>query len=328
MRERAVTYQPKLTSCAYVALIRQFDGNDPSNLRKLGKTGRNPMTAPEAVRPEAGDPTQSLAVACVRALMDRHGLPKYRQSAWLADAMGLSYSQAHRRMTGASPWSLEDLAKVAALFGESLAAVVAVTQPDSAVAGTMNLGATAMPCRIWLGEEANRSDAGPIVAVRTAAGWSAIPASEATQDSVYRIEKIEARPADATRKVIAILDDDEDLTNSICAHFEASGYDARPFYRIADLLASAMAQNYDGYVIDWIVGETSVLKLIASLRDKNAKSPIVVLTGQVIAGVVEEVDIAEAVKRYDLTFSEKPVRTSILEATLARALALSEAKGR
>jgi len=283
------------------------------------------MTSVDAPRADgAVDGAPSLAVACVRALMERHGLPKYRQSAWLADAMGLSYSQAHRRMTGASPWTLEDLAKVAALFGESLADVVATTEPGAAVPATMTVGATAMPCRIWLGDEVDRHAAGPVVAIRTSAGWSAVPASEATEDVVYRIEKIEARPVDATRKVIAILDDDEDLTNSICAHFDASGYDARPFYRIADLLASAAAQRYDGYVIDWIVGETSVLKLIAALREKDAKSPIVVLTGQVVAGVVEEVDIAEAVKRYDLTFSEKPVRSAILEASLARALTLNK----
>ena len=283
------------------------------------------MAVPETPPPDANDNSpSSLAVACVRALMERHGLPKYRQSAWLADAMGLSYSQAHRRMTGVSPWTLEDLAKVAALFGETLADVVAVTQPGAAVPGTMTVGATAMPCRIWLGDEVDRQSAGPVVAIRTAAGWSAIPASEATDVVVYRIEKIEARPAEATRKVIAVLDDDEDLTNSICAHFEASGYDARPFYRIADLLASAAAQRYDGYVIDWIVGETSVLKLVAALREQDPRAPIVVLTGQVLTGVVEEVDIAEAVRRYGLTFSEKPVRSAILEASLARALALSQ----
>jgi ActR/RegA family two-component response regulator len=283
------------------------------------------MAASDASKADANEgPSSSLAVACVRALMERHGLPKYRQSAWLADAMGLSYSQAHRRMTGASPWTLEDLAKVAALFGETLADVVAATQPGAAVPGTMKVGAAALPCRIWLGDEIDRQSAGPVVAIRTSAGWSAIPASEAADAVVYRIEKIEARPAESARKVIAVLDDDEDLTNSICAHFDASGYDARPFYKIADLLASAAAQKYDGYVIDWIVGETSVLKLIAALREKDSRSPIVVLTGQVIAGAVEEVDIADAVKRYDLTFSEKPVRTSILEATLARSLALSE----
>jgi ActR/RegA family two-component response regulator len=280
------------------------------------------MTAADTPKPDVNENvSSSLAVACVRALMERHGLPKYRQSAWLADATGLSYSQAHRRMTGASPWTLEDLAKVAALFGETLADVVAATQPGSAVTGTMNVGPTAMQCRIWLGDKVDRHSAGPIVAVRTSAGWSAVAASEATENVVYRIEKIEARPADASRKVIAILDDDEDLTNLICTHFDASGYDARPFYKIADLLASAEAQKYDGYVIDWIVGETSVLKLISALREKDANAPILVLTGQVISGVVPEIDIAEAVKRYGLTFSEKPVRTSILEATLTRAFA-------
>jgi hypothetical protein len=64
----------------------------------------------------------------------------------------------------------------------------------------------------------------------------AVPASEATEGVVYRIEKIEARPAEGMRKVIAILDDDEDLTNSICAHFDASGYDARPFYKLPTCL--------------------------------------------------------------------------------------------
>ena len=96
------------------------------------------MTSADAPRSDAGrEGAPSLAVAGVRPLMERHGLPRYGQSAWLADALGLSYSQAHRRMTGASPWTLEELAKVAALFGESLADVVAVTQTGAAVPGTI-----------------------------------------------------------------------------------------------------------------------------------------------------------------------------------------------
>src|SRR3982751_5014777 len=106
----------------------------------------------EPVRPSSSpDDPATLAVRCVRALMERHGLPKYRQSAWLADATGLSYSQAHRRMTGTSPWSLEDLAQVAALFGETLAEVLAVTQTPTSVTGTLNMGPTRLPCQLWLG---------------------------------------------------------------------------------------------------------------------------------------------------------------------------------
>jgi len=84
------------------------------------------------------------------------------------------------------------------------------------------------------------------------------------------------------------------------------------------------SQQFDAYVIDWIVGEKSTIKLIGSLRAQDATRPIVVLTAQVLSGLVDEADIADAVKRSGLVFNEKPVRTSILAATLARALASTE----
>ena len=284
----------------------------------------SPMaTTPQSISPGAGASADapSLAVSFLRALMDRHGLPRYRQSAWLADAMGLSYSQAHRRMTGASPWSLEDLAKVAALFDETLSDLVSAGQPHTAVPGVMDVGGARLSCQLWLGDAVDQPRPDSLVAVKTSSGWAAVVAREASEGTTYRIERLEARPLATARKVVAVLDDDEDLTNSIVAHLEASGYDARPFYKTADLLAAAAAQRYDGYVVDWIVGERSVLKLIASLRAEDAECPIVVLTAQVLSGVVDEQDIADAVKRYDLVFSEKPVRTSILTATLTRLFA-------
>ena len=275
---------------------------------------------------ESGASTEapSLSVRCVRALMERHGLPKYRQSPWLADALGLSYSQAHRRMTGASAWTLEDLERVGALFGESLVQVLTLNPSQGSVPGAMKLGTTTLDCRLWLGEAIANPRPDSLVAISTAAGWTALCASEATEGVTYRIERLEAKPGVAARKVIAVLDDDQDLTNSICAHFEASGYEARPFYKIADLASSAKVQRYDGFVIDWIVGETSALKLIASLREQDAAAPIVVLTAQVLTGVVDEADIAEAVKTFGLVFSEKPVRMSILSATLTLAFAAAQ----
>ena len=263
----------------------------------------------------------SLAVRCVRALMERHGLPKYRQSPWLADAIGLSYSQAHRRMTGASTWTLEDLERVGALFGESLVQVITLDPAQGSVSGIMKLGSATLDCQLWLGETVTNPKSDSLVAISTSTGWVAVLASEATDGVTYKIDRLEAKPSVASRKVIAVLDDDQDLTNSICAHFESSGYEARPFYKTADLVSSAKVQRYDGFVIDWIVGETSTIKLIASLREEDASAPIVVLTAQVLLGMVDETDIAEAVKTFGLVFSEKPVRMSILAATLALAFA-------
>ena len=253
--------------------------------------------------------------------MERHGLPKYRQSPWLADALGLSYSQAHRRMTGASAWSLEDLERVGSLFGEALAQVVSLDSASGSVPGSLKVGSTSVGCRLWLGDVALNPRPDSLVAVSTAAGWTALLAAEAPEAPAYKIERLEALPSEDIRKVIAVLDDDQDLTNSICAHLEGSGYEARPFFKTADLVSSSKAQHYDGFVIDWIVGETSTLKLIAALRAEDAVCPIIVLTAQVMSGVVDEADIAEAVRMHHIEFSEKPLRMSILSATLARAFA-------
>ncbi|MDQ6679651.1 MAG: hypothetical protein M3Y67_01630 [Pseudomonadota bacterium] len=263
----------------------------------------------------------SLGVRCVRQLMERHGLPKYRQSAWLADAAGLSYAQAHRRMNGAAAWTLEDLERVAALFGESLADVVAMGQSQDSVLATMKLGPTTIPCVLWIGERVQNPKPDEVVAIKTSSGWAALCASETVDSATYTIERLQAKPSATQRKSVAVLDDDQDLTNSVCAHLQASGYDARPFYKTADLQASVRSQRYDGFVIDWIVGETSTLKLIAALRAQEAACPIVVLTAQVVTGMVQETEIADAVAAYDLVFSEKPVRMAILSASLARAFA-------
>jgi ActR/RegA family two-component response regulator len=276
-----------------------------------------PLTAP------TGTEETSLAVRCVRALMERHGLPKYRQSAWLADATGLSYSQAHRRLSGAAPWTLEELARVGALFGETIAQVVAIGQGQAPapVRGTVTVGNTNLHCQLWLGEAVQHPRPGSIVAIKTSAGWAAVSASESLEGVAYLVERLEAKPAEVARKLIAVLDDDRDLTDTICEHLNESGYDARPFYDSAALMASAKLRRYDAYVIDWIVGEDSVLGLVAALRAQDARCPIVVLTAQVLSGLVNEVDIAEAVKTFNLGFSEKPVRMSILSAMLSRAFA-------
>ena len=285
-----------------------------------------PPTREAAETAGPGSEGPSLAVRCVRALMERHGLPKYRQSPWLADALGLSYSQAHRKMSGASPWSLEDLERVGILFGETLAQVVRVDAVTGSVPASLRVGSASVGCRLWLGEivESPRPDS--LVAISTGAGWTALIAAEASEGPAYAIERLESQPSEDVRKVIAVLDDDQDLTHSICAHLQASGYDARPFFRTADLVSSAKAQRYDGFVIDWIVGEASTLKLIASLRAEDALRPIVVLTAQVTSGLVDEADIAEAVRAHRIEFSEKPLRMSILSATLGRAFASIESR--
>ena len=274
-----------------------------------------------AASPVMAESAGLLAVRCVRALLERHGLPKYRQSAWLADAIGLSYAQAHRKMNGAAAWTLEELERVGALLGESLADVVAPGNAQGSVPGILSIGKARMPCELWIGASVDEPRADALVAVQSGTEWTAMLAEEAGDRPAFAIDRLQARPSSAARKRIAVLDDDRDLTDSICAHLQDSGYEAHPFYRTTDLQTRLKTERYDAFVIDWIVGETSTVKLIAAIRAQDAACPIVVLTAQVVAGVVRESEIAQAVASFNFVFAEKPVRMAILSASLARAFA-------
>ena len=266
----------------------------------------------------------ALAARCVRALLDRHEIRKYRQAPLLAAALGISYSQAHRRLSGTSPWLLEDLQRVAKLFGETLGQLVSLDETDG-VRGTVRIGGSSFGCRIWISGLTANPRVESLVAVHTAAGWLATPGRELDLDTkAHKIARLEFKPAEDARRVVAVLDDDGDLAELICEQLIAAGYDARAHTGIAQLEASVKAQKFDGFVIDWIVGESTALELISALRGQDSRAPIVVLTGQVLDGAVDEADIAHAVQRFGLVFSEKPVRMSILLATLS--LAFSNAK--
>jgi len=108
------------------------------------------------------------------------------------------------------------------------------------------------------------------------------------------------------------------MTRRLLVLISAVMYDARPFYRSDDLRKAAEQQRFDAFVVDWIVGDKNAQDLLALLRHRNATAPIIVLTGQQLMGPDED-DLAHAVMTLGLVFGEKPVRMSILSATLARA---------
>lgn len=145
--------------------------------------------------PEPNNDAVSLAVQCVRGLMERHGRPRHRQSPWLAEALGISYSQAHRRLNGTSPWHLEDLARVAKLFGETLAELVGSGGAEG-LRGTIRIGPTSFRCHMWLGNVITNATNDSLVAISTTAGWIAVPNRDiGPETTAYEVDRLEFRPA-------------------------------------------------------------------------------------------------------------------------------------
>ncbi len=77
-----------------------------------------------------------------------------------------------------------------------------------------------------------------LVAIYTASGWFAAPAKDAEPGmTAYTITRLEFKPAEDARRIVAVLDDDHDLTASLCEQLAAGGYDARAYTGIAQQAA-------------------------------------------------------------------------------------------
>ena len=263
---------------------------------------------------------QSLASVCVRALLDRHGVPRHKHSPVAAEVLGISYSQAHRKVQKDSPWSLEELKRFAEHFGESLPELVSFASAEASQGAVLLAGVARVPCRIWVGEEVSVPPPGSLVAVRVSSEWIVVAASgDKVPPPAYGVRRLLVQESRPTTRRVAVLDDTQDQTDTVVAYLRDSGFEAAPFYSTKELEAELRVRPFDAYLIDWLVGADDTRSLIASIRQNDPKCPIGVLTGQFKTGRAEAADVAAAVKSYKLLFFEKPLPLPIITAQLTQA---------
>ncbi|VTU39403.1 helix-turn-helix domain-containing protein [Variovorax sp. PBL-E5] len=265
--------------------------------------------------------SETLAAQCVRALLDRHGVPRRKHSTVVTEVLKLSYSQGHRRLTTDATWTLEELRTLAEHHGESLAGMVSLGQLGEMQRGTLRIGTTNIACRFARGAPVHKPRPGALVAAWVESDWHVVPAEDNLTRQAYDIVRLVIEPASAASRRIAVLDDHTDSAETIAGYLKSAGYDAAPFTDLASITAASEDGHFDGYVLDWIIEtngrKDTVRQLVASIRSRDAHCPIVVLTGEVETGMADESDIATAMARYRLKFFEKPARLSIISAALA-----------
>jgi ActR/RegA family two-component response regulator len=264
-----------------------------------------------------------LAARSVRALLQRHGIPKHRQAPLLAEILGVPYRQAHRKLGGLVSWSLEEQQTVARRFGETLADVVDAVAASDAEAATLIVDDLRLPCRFWRGAAMTAAPAEGLVAVHQPGGWTVASAGRAPAGDLFAVRKLSLsiEPAqDEPRKKIAVLDDQSGLAENLASQLRRAGFDVVPYVTIEALQAEFRPQRFDGYVLDWLIGRQDASPLIAAIRSHDPACPIAVLTGQLARGVIDEDVMARAVANYKHLFVfEKPERVPIIVATLNRA---------
>ncbi len=272
---------------------------------------------------EADDAKEpGLAARAVRALLQRHGIPRHRQAPLLAEILGVPYRQAHRKLGGQVSWSLEEQQTVARRFGETLADMVDAVAASDAEAATLVVDDLRLPCRFWRGAALAAAPAEGLVAVHQPAGWTVASARRAPAGDLFAVRKLAlslGAAQDAPRRKLAVLDDQSGLAENLASQLRRAGFDVVPYVTLDALQAEFRPQRFDGYVLDWLIGQQDVSALIAAIRAHDAACPIAVLTGQLARGTVDEDVMARVVSAYKQLFVfEKPERVPLIVATLNR----------
>ena len=246
----------------------------------------------------------------IQALLERHHIPERKRLGVLEAAAGMAYQQVRRRMSGETPWNVDEIQRLASHFGEPLFDLLGAMVDGAGQAAVLQLAAAQLPCSIWLGAIVLPDQGiGPLVAVqRDGQGqWLVVPISEAGARPCHEIRRLIFEAAAPRR--IAVIDEDEKLTRATVQFLRRNGLEAVSYATAEHLRTALETTSFDGYILDWIVSGADARELLPLIRAKSPSAPVIILTGQIQAGRVQEDDLAATLATFRAQLYEKPTRS-------------------
>lgn len=263
--------------------------------------------------------------------MTHNGIAERKQSSELAKILSLAFSSAHRKLNGETPWTVAQIKQVAAHYKVRPAALLASLaeageEPGRADAreAVLAVGNCEFTCLAWIGNRLPNGQSAELVACLQDGKWHvSVPSSGADSRDCHVVAKLEIHPRQIGKLSIAVIDDEADTADNLSDFLNESGFNCTAFYSTDSAAASMREKVFDGFVVDWIVGKQTGEGLIRSIRQSgNPDVPIILLTGELSTGKVDENEVAQLVRRFNVFCHEKPAKCSIIAAELSKALGL------
>jgi CheY-like chemotaxis protein len=274
--------------------------------------------------------TDSLGVAeRVRELMSRRGIGKRQQTTELCRILELSFSQGHRKLRGNSPWTLQQIKKVAEAFDEPATQLFDAQTLDPGTVGAnaqdalLCIGAAEMACTAWVGAPIGAGVRAEFIAYSKQGQWRIVRHDGALYQSAFEVHKIEIYPrrGETDKPSVAVVDDDQTSADNLRDYLDQSGFSAIALYGLQAFNNALQTQVFDAVVIDWLFGGQTAAAAIRSVRaSENPDAPIFVLTGELLTGKASESEISDVIRDFDVACYEKPARLAILVADLTKRL--------
>lgn len=258
----------------------------------------------------------SRAAQTVRALLERHGIPKHRHSSFVGEFFNLSRAAAHQRVSRSTAWTLEELQALGERFGETLAEMLNAGGASDGIRATLRVGTMQVGCRVWLSQEIDETHGDAFVAIENAGSYVVVPATAATAKGSLRVARFEVDQTTSVPARIAVLDDEPNATNSLCRQLRGAGLDAVAYFTVGELMADIRQTPFDGYVVDWLLSDGNVLPLLAAIRAQPKHSALVLLSERMRGGSAELNDVAAASSAYKVQVFEKPAHLPLILSAL------------
>ena len=255
-------------------------------------------------------------------LMDRTNVKPRDRAKVVGEALKVPYQTARRRLAGTTPWTIAELRKVAEHQNLSFESLFTDAPSTPGEAAMLQIDEQLLPCHVWIGKAERRSRSGPLAAYRDAQQALIVGRPQDAPNGVtYALTRLEIQFEAQPGRRVAVLDDEVDHADSITKYLKQQGLDATAFFSIKTLNKARATEEFEGYVLDWLIRKESVLGTIESIRAQSPDCPIIVLTGQVEVGKVKEAELANVAMNYRVQYLDKPARSSSVLSMLEAAFA-------
>lgn len=222
----------------------------------------------------------------------------------MAEILGIKYQSARQKLDGKRGMSYSDLKTLYNYFQEPL-------EEFKAYNGIFIVNDMHVRCNIIVSDEkVEFKEPGINYAYYHKNYYIVNPTGVKFNKDMKRVVKMDFLPAPK----LAILDNDKELLELLKSVSNRYGIDASVYDTAQAIMQSVDREEYDGYVIDWLLdyGESSE-EVIKKIRSKSDSVPIILLTGQLNQ---HEREIGETIVKYGVELVEKPTRVFILSAIL------------
>ncbi|AJX00211.1 helix-turn-helix domain-containing protein [Burkholderia gladioli] len=264
----------------------------------------------------------------VRQLLESQGVAKRQYATEIQRILGLSYSQALRKIKGENPWTILQLRAVAAEYGESAAQLVAddasqgseAESPDGVARASLTIGGRDYECQAEIGGRLSANRSPEFVAIMSGDRWHVFPRDAAPAGEKFEVYRISIQVREISDPAVAVVDDDPAITEQICSYLNRTGFIAKGYTSYRSFLAELKSASFDAVIIDWLLDGITARYPIEEIIS-SAPAPLVyLLTGKIATGEASEVEMAEIIQKYDISALEKPLRLPWLVADLNRRL--------